>query len=79
MSAVVGIGPSEGGCASAGATAYGVQEASFDSDHAGSSCRQTMSGSSLTASSTVSRRKACRCGGAVCPWNTFQVRISKAV
>ena len=42
----------------------------------GSSCRQTTSGSSPVASRIISSRYACRVGGEVFPWKTFQLRTS---
>ena len=56
-----------------------LQSPSLGSAQAGTSCRQSTSGSSALASRTISARNARRSGGTALPWKTFQVRISTAL
>ena len=67
--AVIRTGPNRGRAA----TSPAVKRPSAQ---AGTSCRQSTSGSSAVASRIISSRNVARCGGTVLPWKRFQLRTS---
>ena len=76
ISAVTGIGPIIGLTAVFLKTCIPLHAARRPSDHGGTSCRQTASGSPAVISRTISSTYRLRPGGFVLPWNRFQVRMT---
>ncbi len=75
-SAVTGIGPTVGGCATWPNTCMPLHSPSRRSDQGGTSCRQTASGSPEVTRRTISSTYRLPVGGQVLPWKMFQVRIT---